>query len=128
MNKLIILFVLATTLLSCSSDDSNTNPDLVLQKVVFYDNSPNEKHWIINNNLLTTITLADGTVVEEFIYDAQNRVIKDTKYTNGVISETNIITYTYGWIRFKSKLYFIYYCILFFFFTIYFINTIIISY
>ena len=94
MNKLIILFVLATTLLSCSSDDSNTNPDLVLQKVVFYDNSPNEKHWIINNNLLTTITLADGTVVEEFIYDTQNRVIKDTKYTNGAISETNTITYT----------------------------------
>jgi hypothetical protein len=42
---------------------------------------------------LTSITLADGTIVEEFVYDNKNRVVRDVKYTNGLVSETDIITY-----------------------------------
>ncbi|WP_445453934.1 hypothetical protein [Flavobacterium sp. 25HG05S-40] len=94
MNKILTLLVLATTLFSCSSSDDNVNTDSILQKVVFYRDSPNEKHWNIENGLLTNITLSDGTVVEEFVYDSQNRVINDTKYVNGIVSETNVITYT----------------------------------
>ena len=94
MKKLILLFVIATTLFSCSSNEDNIpNSDLTLQKVVFYRNSVNERHWNITNDLLTTITLSDGTVVEEFTYDDLNRVIKDTKYANGVVSEINTIIY-----------------------------------
>lgn len=93
MKNIIALFVLATTLLSCSSSDDNATIPTVLQKVVFYRNSPNEKHWNINNDLLTNITLADGTVVEEFVYDTQNRLVTDIKYTNGVATETTTITY-----------------------------------
>lgn len=92
MKKLLVLFVLATTLFSCSSDD-NTPTNLVLQKVVFYNNSPNERQWNISNGLLTNITLADGTVVEEFIYDNFNRVVQDIKYSNGLVTETHAITY-----------------------------------
>jgi hypothetical protein len=93
MKKFLILLVLTTTLFSCSSNDDNNNINTVLQKVVFYHNTPNEKHWNINNNLLTSITFADGTLSEEFIYDNMNRVIRDIKYTNGVVSGTDVITY-----------------------------------
>ena len=90
--KIILLFVLATTLFSCSNED-NSNPTEVLQKVVFYYDSPNERQWNISNNLLTNITLADGTIAEEFIYDSQSRLIRDIKYSNGLITGTDIITY-----------------------------------
>ena len=93
MKKILFFFVILTTLFSCSNDDNNTNPDKVLQKVVFYKNSSNEKHWIITNNLLTTITNADGSLAEEFVYDAQSRVISDVKYSNGAVTETTTITY-----------------------------------
>ena len=94
MNKILTLFVLAVTLFSCSSsDDNNVNTNSILQKVVFYRDSPNERHWNISNNLLTNITLEDGTLAEEFIYDSQNRLIRDVKYTNGVVTETVIISY-----------------------------------
>jgi len=94
MKKILFLFVLAATLLSCSSssDESNNSPK-VLQKVVFYRNTPEEKQWNITNGLLTHITLADGTITEEFVYDNLNRVIRDIKYANGTISESHTITY-----------------------------------
>jgi hypothetical protein len=93
MKKIIFLFVLATALFSCSSDDDNSNINVVLQKVVFYRNSPNERHWNIENGLLKNIKLADGTLEEEFIYDSQNRVVRDIKYTNGAVTGTDVITY-----------------------------------
>ncbi len=92
MKKLLILFVLVTTFFSCSSDDTSSTTE-VLQKVVFYYDSPNERHWNIVNDLLTNITLADGTVVEEFVYDSQNRLIRDIKYSSGLVIGTDIITY-----------------------------------
>jgi hypothetical protein len=91
MKNIILLFIISTTLFSCSSSDENA-PE-VIQKVVFYSNSANERQWHIDNGLLTNITLADGTVVEEFVYDNLNRVVQDIKYTNGAVTETNSITY-----------------------------------
>lgn len=93
MQKIITLFVLAATLFSCSNSDDSVVTSSDLQKVVFYYNTSNERQWNIDNNLLTNITLADGTVVEEFVYDNQNRVIRDIKYSNGAIIGTDIITY-----------------------------------
>jgi hypothetical protein len=92
--KILTLFILATTFFSCSNDDTTVTPPKVLQKVVFYLNSPNQRQWNFSNNLLTNITLADGTVVEEFTYDNLNRVIRDAKYTNGIVTDLNVITYT----------------------------------
>ena len=93
MKTFISLFIAAITLISCSNDNNDTPVTTTIKKVVFYYNSPNERQWNISNDLLRNITLADGTVVEEFIYDNQNRVISDIKYTGGLVSETTAITY-----------------------------------
>jgi hypothetical protein len=95
MRKLAFLFIAAIALTSCSNDNDTIAIAVpkTLQKVVFYKNSINERHWNISNNLLTNITLADGTIAEEFTYDNLKRVIKDVKYTNGIVTETNVITY-----------------------------------
>lgn len=93
MKKIIFLFILPTLLFSCSDNDDAIVSSSALQKVVFYKNSPNEKQWNISDDLLRNITLANGTVVEEFIYDNQNRVISDIKYIGGSVSETTTITY-----------------------------------
>ncbi|WP_264519614.1 hypothetical protein [Flavobacterium sp. N1994] len=92
MKNLICLFIVAISLISCSSD-STVTPTQTLQKVVFYSGSANQRQWNISNDLLRTITLADGTVVEEFTYDNQNRVVRDVKYNNGIATETDVITY-----------------------------------
>lgn len=95
MKKIIFLFVLATTLFSCSSDDSSSvgNPNL-LKRVDFYPNKPNETRWNFNNSgLLDNITKPDGTIVEKFVYDSNNNVIKDTKYNNGSIVADYVVTY-----------------------------------
>ena len=89
-----MLFIVASALFSCSSDDTTSgNSQKVLQKVVFYKGTANERHWKFTNSQLTQITTSDGTLVEEFFYDAQKRLIKDVKYTNGVITDTDDITY-----------------------------------
>jgi hypothetical protein len=95
MKKIIFLFVLATTLFSCSSDDnsSNTNPNL-LQRVDFYPDTTFEKRWLFNSDgLLTDITKADGTPLEKFIYDTDNNVVQYTKYENGSATENYLISY-----------------------------------
>lgn len=96
MKQLFSILLIAVTLLSCSSDN-DTQPVVTptkLQKIVFYRDSASERHWNINNGLLTSITLADGSLAEEFIYDTENRVIADKKYSGGVLTETTTITYT----------------------------------
>lgn len=93
MNKIFTTIIIAFTLFSCSSDDS-TNPDLkTLEKIVFYRDTANEKQWNFSNNLLQNITLADGSLAEKFIYDSQNRVVSNIKYSNGIVFETNTFIY-----------------------------------
>lgn len=92
MKNIVLTIFLAFTLFSCSTDDKNTTTTKILEKVVFYRDSPNERHWNFSNDLLQNITLADGSLAEEFIYDSNNRVIKDIKYNNGA-SQTDVITY-----------------------------------
>ena len=95
MKKIISLFVLAITLFSCSSDDnSSVGNSSLLKRVDFYPNKPNESRWNFNNSgLLDNITKPDGTLVEKFVYDSNNNVIKDTKYNNGSIVADYIVTY-----------------------------------
>ena len=92
MKNIILTVLLAFTLFSCSTDDKNTTTAKILEKVVFYRDSENERQWNFSNNLLQNITLADGSLAEEFIYDTNNRVIKDIKYIDGV-AQTDVITY-----------------------------------
>lgn len=92
MKNILLTIFLAFTVFSCSTDDKTSTTSKILEKVVFYRDSPNERQWNFSNNLLQNITLADGSLAEEFIYDTNNRVIKDIKYLNGS-SQTDVITY-----------------------------------
>jgi hypothetical protein len=95
MKKIIFLFVLAATLFSCSSDEnSSAGKSSLLKRVDFYPNKPNESRWNFNNlGLLDNITKQDGTLVEKFVYDSNNNVIKDTKYNNGSVVADYNVTY-----------------------------------
>lgn len=95
MKKFISLFVLAITFFSCSSDDSSStsNPNL-LQRVDFYPGQPQENRWNFNSDgLLATITDADDNLIERFVYDSNNNVVQDTKYSSGAPTENYLITY-----------------------------------
>ena len=95
MKNLILLLILTTTLFSCSSDsvDSTTNQD-VLQRVDFYPGTSFERRWNFNNDgLLTTITDVNGVLIEKFVYDSDNNVIQDIKYSSGSPTENYLITY-----------------------------------
>ena len=94
MKKIIILFVLAITLFSCSDNSSSsTNPNL-LQRVDFNPGTPNERRWNFSNDgLLTTITDANAALIEKFVYDSNNNVIQDIKYSSGSPTENYLISY-----------------------------------
>ena len=95
MKKIFTLFVLTTTLFSCSSDDSSStvNPNL-LQRVDFYPGTTSEKRWNFNaEGLLTSITNSDNEILELFVYDTNNNVIQNTKYSSGSPTENYLITY-----------------------------------
>ena len=97
MKKFYLLISFVIVSISCSSDDEqhniSQNPHL-LQRVDFYGGNSVYRYWLFNREgLLTEITKADGTLVEKFVYDTNNRLIQDTKYFNGAITETFNITY-----------------------------------
>ena len=95
MKKIVFLFVIFTTLISCSdNDDSNSiNTDL-LQRVDFYPSKTFENRWNFNSDgLLTTITDANNNLIEAFVYDSNNNIIQDIKYSSGTPSENYLITY-----------------------------------
>ncbi|WP_293893061.1 hypothetical protein [Flavobacterium sp.] len=94
-SKIISLFVLATTLFSCSSDNSSslTNPNL-LQRVDFFPGRTFETRWKFNDDgLLISITNPNNELIESFVYDSNNNVIQDTKYDSGSPTENYLITY-----------------------------------
>jgi len=95
MKYSILLLVAVFSLVSCSHDSGSvpTVGGTKLEKVFFYRNSPSERQWVIENNLLTKIVLADGTLVEEFVYDTNHRVTVDKKYANGIVTSTDVIAY-----------------------------------
>lgn len=95
MRKFIPLFVLAATLLSCNSEDTNTTPNTgLLQRVDFYPGTAYERHWNFNSEgLLSSITSSNNELVESFVYDSNNNVIQDIKYHLGTPTETYLITY-----------------------------------
>jgi hypothetical protein len=95
MKNIFLLLSIAFTLFSCSSDNtsSTVNPNL-LQRVDFCPGTTFEERWLFNaDGLLYEITKADGTLVEKFIYDEDNNVIQDIKYSSGSPSENYIISY-----------------------------------
>lgn len=96
MKKFCFIFSFVVISISCSNDSSNVtavDPNL-LQRVDFYPGTSFEKRYIFNaDGLLTEITKADGTLIEKFVYDADNNVTQNTKYENGLATENYLITY-----------------------------------
>ena len=96
MKKLYFLLIcFVVVCISCSSDSSSDslNPNL-LQRVDFYPGTTYERRWNFNEDgLLTSITKADGTVVENFTYDSLNRLISSTAVSNTGTTETHTFTY-----------------------------------
>ncbi|MFZ4680803.1 MAG: hypothetical protein ACOYLP_11605 [Flavobacterium sp.] len=93
--KIILLFTIIITLLSCSNDDSSTtvNPNL-LKRVDFYPGTTFEKRWNFNSEgLVTSITNSDNELIESFVYDANNNIVQDIKYSLGSPTENYLITY-----------------------------------
>lgn len=99
MKKFYILLAFTGLLLSCSNSDENASPNQpnpnLLQRVDFYPGTSVEKRWLFNTDgLLEKITKADGTVLQHYSYDSQDRLIMlETFYSDGSPAET--INYTY---------------------------------
>lgn len=95
MKKFCLLLSFVVISISCSSDSSEVTLDPnLLQRVDFYPGTSFEKRWLFNpDGLLYEITKADGTLIEEFIYDADNNVTQNIKYENGLPTENYLITY-----------------------------------
>lgn len=95
MRKFIFFFLSACTMISCSDDNgssSEINPNL-LQRIDFFPGTVSEKRWLFNSNgSLFQITKADGTVLQDFNYDSNNRLISAIHNENGFI-ETHTFTY-----------------------------------
>ena len=95
MKKFYLLLISICLLTSCSSDSSSNdlNPNL-LKRIDFYPETVYVRHWNFNDNgLLNEITKADGTVVQNFIYDTDNRLISATLFNDNGINETHDFTY-----------------------------------
>ncbi|WP_264519615.1 hypothetical protein [Flavobacterium sp. N1994] len=96
MKKFYFLLIAICALSSCTSDSSSntsTNPNL-LQRIDFYPGLASERHWLFNTHgLLTQITKADGTVVQNFVYDTSNRLTSSTLFNTSGINETHTFTY-----------------------------------
>jgi hypothetical protein len=86
MKNLLLLVIASLAFLSCSNDDSgvvNSNSNK-LQRVAFFPNTPNERQWNFNQDgFLISITKADGTIVERYLYDSNNKVTEIITNENG---------------------------------------------
>jgi hypothetical protein len=96
MKKFCLLLITICALSSCTSDSTSNNepnPNL-LQRVDFYPGTPNERRWIFNSDgLLDEITKADGTVIQDFTYDSDDRLTSSTLFNDSGINETHTFTY-----------------------------------
>jgi len=102
MKKFLFLLFVTIVVTSCNDDSSNEIIPIPsngkLQRVDFLPGNPNETRWHFNEDgLLTSITKADGTLIETFAYDSNKNVIQNVKFT-GTTSTTYNITYASGFI------------------------------
>ena len=94
MKNLFTLFIIAITISSCSNNTTSSNNPNLLQRVDFFPGTTFENRWNFNQaGLLTTIKDANGNLIEKFIYDSNNNVIQDIKYSAGTPTENYQITY-----------------------------------
>lgn len=97
MKKFYLILISICSLTSCSDTDdaspAEPNPNL-LQRVDFYPGTVNELRWLFNEDgLLEKITKADGTIVQDFTYDGNNRLVSSTLFNNGGANTTYAFTY-----------------------------------
>lgn len=96
MRKFILFFLTACTLISCSDDNNIVADDTPkLQKVIFNPNpSGAYRIWNFNNDgLLSEITKGDETLLQNFTYDSNGRVISSTVYNLNNTTTTYNFTY-----------------------------------
>ncbi|QBZ96694.1 hypothetical protein [Flavobacterium sangjuense] len=95
MKKFYFLISFVIISISCSSDSSEVtvNPNL-LQRVDFYPGTSMETRWFFNSDgLLYEITKADGTIVQTFTYDSDNRLAGYTVFNADATSSTHTFSY-----------------------------------
>jgi hypothetical protein len=83
MKKFYLLLIIVCTLYSCTNDSSSEiqSDSNLLQRIDFYPGMAAEARWLFNaDGLLYKITKADGTVIQEFTYDSQNRLVQSDQY------------------------------------------------
>lgn len=96
MKNFCFFFFSIFMLLSCSNDDPNqpTAELNLLQRVDFFPGLSIERRWIFNSDgLLEEITKSDGTSVQEFTYDNNNRLINSTIFNDSGTNQTYTFTY-----------------------------------
>ena len=96
MKKFTFLIPIFFLFFSC--DEGTTTENVIdptlLQKVIFNPGTSYETHWNFTNGILENIVKADGTFIEQFIYNPNNQLIQNIKYNNvGEVDQNYIITY-----------------------------------
>lgn len=96
MKNCCYIFIAFFMLLSCSNDTSDqANIDTnLLQRIDFYPGLSIERRWVFNTDgLLKEITKSDGTLVQDFTYDNNNRLINSTVFNDNGFNQTYTFTY-----------------------------------
>lgn len=96
MKNFCLFFIAVFTLLSCSNDttDQTTIDPNLLQRIDFFPGLTFERRWVFNTDgLLKEITKSDGTIVQDFIYDNNNRLINSTVFNDNGFNQTYTFTY-----------------------------------
>lgn len=96
MKNYCLLLLLITTLFSCTDDTTqqNTVNANLLQRVDFFPGLAIETRWNFNaDGLLIETTKADGTILQNFTYDANDRLTSSTLFNNDGTTETHTFTY-----------------------------------
>jgi hypothetical protein len=96
MKNFCLFFIAVFTLLSCSNDttDQTTIDTNLLQRIDFFPGLTFERRWVFNTDgLLKEITKSDGTIVQDFIYDNNNRLINSTVFNDNGFNQTYTFTY-----------------------------------
>lgn len=95
MKKILSIILLVLISISCTNPDTSSSIDPTkLALVIFYPNTTAEKHFFFyETGLLKEIKKPDGTVLEQFTYDANGNLETNTLYTDGAVTMINTFTY-----------------------------------